>query len=120
MNPCCDNDCSGRLVLFRKVVIPVALGDETKVPPVIGKYINTLLEYQTNGHVYLYSSDGIPTMISTDVAEIEARIAELSNEIEDEKTARQEADTNLYTTILEVQGEIPVSFTNNEWSNFWT
>ena len=53
------------LVLFRKVVIPASMGDDTAVPPVIGKYHNVLLYYEANSKSYLYSSDGIPTLISS-------------------------------------------------------
>ena len=53
------------LVLFRKVVIPASMGDETDVPPAIGKYHNVLLEYEKSGMAYLYSSDGIPTRLTT-------------------------------------------------------
>ena len=53
------------LVLFRKVVIPASMGDDTTVPPVIGKYHNVLLNYEANNRLYLYSSDGIPTLISS-------------------------------------------------------
>lgn len=53
------------LVLLRKVVIPASMGTEEQVPPAIGKYKNVILQYESNDHVYLYSSDGIPTAIAT-------------------------------------------------------
>lgn len=52
------------IVLFRKVVIPASMGDDTTVPAAIGKYRNVLLVYEANNHIYLYSSDGIPTRLS--------------------------------------------------------
>ena len=52
------------LILFRKVVVPASLGDDTAIPPAVGKYHNVLLYYEANGRIYLYSSDGIPTLIS--------------------------------------------------------
>lgn len=51
-------------VLIRKVVIPASIGDDNTNPPVVGKYCNVVLFYEANWHVYLYSSDGIPTLIS--------------------------------------------------------
>ena len=51
-------------VLIRKVVIPASLGDDTTNPPVVGRYCNVVLFYEANWHVYLYSSDGIPTLVS--------------------------------------------------------
>lgn len=56
-----------QITLMRKVVIPASMGDDTTVPPVIGKYHNVLLNYESNNHTYLYSSDGIPTLLTPDV-----------------------------------------------------
>ena len=50
-------------VLFHKVVIPTNFGDETETPVLMGKYKNTLVYYEANGHTYLYSSDGVPTRL---------------------------------------------------------
>lgn len=52
------------LTLFHKVVIPASMGDETVVPPAVGKYCNTLVYYEASEHSYLYSSDGIPTFVT--------------------------------------------------------
>lgn len=52
------------LTLFHKVVIPASMGDETTVPPAIGKYHNVLLLYEASGNAYLYSSDGMPTRVT--------------------------------------------------------
>lgn len=100
----------GKLTLFRKVLIPSSLGDETAVPPTIGKYHNVLLEYEINQHLYLYSSDGIPTQLSADMDElrealedeISTRAADddlLDTKIEDETESRQLADSNLQSQI---------------------
>lgn len=53
-----------KLVLFRKVVIPASMGDESQVPASVGKYSNVILFYEANEHTYLYSSDGIPTLLT--------------------------------------------------------
>ena len=50
-------------VLFHKVVIPTNFGDETETPVLMGKYKNTLVYYEANGHTYLYSSDGVLTRL---------------------------------------------------------
>lgn len=75
-----------KLVFFRKIVIPATLGDDTVVVPEIGKYYNTLLAYEANGSVYLYSSDGIPTKLSTDIGELETMLEEeiVTREADDE------------------------------------
>lgn len=69
--------CPGEVILFRKVEIPAEIGDDTSYPPRPGLYRNVLLVYKANNHVYMYSSDGMPTMISdgnrgvTDYEELE-------------------------------------------------
>lgn len=58
-------DCFGdREVLFRKVLIPMAMGDDTKFPPKNGAYRNSLVVYEANGAIYIYSSDGLYTKLS--------------------------------------------------------
>lgn len=52
-----------QITLMRRVVIPASMGDDTTVPPVVGKYHNVLLYYEANSKSYLYSSDGIPTQL---------------------------------------------------------
>ena len=81
------------LVLFRKVVIPTSMGDETQVPAAVGKYYNVLLVYEANNHAYLYSSDGIPTLLTSDVAqELEEKINKVADDLQTETTNRQGCD----------------------------
>ena len=51
-------------ILFHKVTILAEIGDDESYPPKPGLYRNTLLVYEANHHVWMYSSDGIPTFIS--------------------------------------------------------
>ena len=72
--PKCPKDCNTPKVLeihnhecpvlFHRVVVPAAMGDDETNPPRNGQYRNVLLVYEANDHVYLFSSDGIPTFIS--------------------------------------------------------
>ncbi len=72
--PKCEKDCNTPKVLeihnhecpvlFHRVIVPAAMGDDETNPPRNGQYRNVLLVYEANGHVYLFSSDGIPTFIS--------------------------------------------------------
>lgn len=51
---------------FRKVVIPAAMGDDSPTSPAApanGAYHNALVEYEANGALYMYSSDGIYTKL---------------------------------------------------------
>lgn len=93
------------LVLFRKVVIPVSMGDETTTPPAIGKYHNVLLVYEANNNAYLYSSDGIPTRLTSDVAEeLARRINTVAGNLATETLERKEADTALGNRLTTVEG----------------
>lgn len=52
---------------FRKIVIPSVMGGDSEgedYAPENGAYRNALVEYESNGHIYMYSSDGIPTRLT--------------------------------------------------------
>lgn len=63
-----------QITLMRKVVIPASMGDDTTVPPVAGKYHNVLLYYEANSKSYLYSSDGIPTLLANGLTDYEQAV----------------------------------------------
>ena len=64
--PKCPKDCNRpNPLIFRRVIIPAALGDDKENPPQNGAYCNALVIYEANNAMYLYSSDGIPTKIPT-------------------------------------------------------
>lgn len=63
-----------QITLMRKVTIPASMGDDTTVPPAVGKYHNVLLYYEANQKSYLYSSDGIPTQLVNGVTDYEAAV----------------------------------------------
>ena len=93
------------IVLLRKVVIPVSMGDDNDVPPAIGKYRNTILYYEANKHVYLYSSDGIPTYLEAEASqEIYNQITALENGLTKETKDRKDADTELDNRLTTVEG----------------
>ena len=51
---------------LKKVTIPAALGDDgegSSVAPKNGAYCNALVVYEANGHIYIYSTEGIPTLL---------------------------------------------------------
>lgn len=46
--------------------LPAVLGDdseESEVAPKKGNYSNAIVEYEANGAIYIYSSEGIPVKI---------------------------------------------------------
>lgn len=88
------------LVLLRKVVIPASMGTEEQVPAAIGKYHNVILHYEANKHTYLYSSDGIPTLLEMDIPqEVLDRVSELEEGLEQETTMREGMDEELQSNI---------------------
>lgn len=55
----------GNCDYFRKVVVPAVLGPDTgENAPKNGAYRNVILEYEANGALYIYSSDGIPAKVN--------------------------------------------------------
>lgn len=93
------------LTLLRKVVIPASMGDDTQVPAAIGKYNNVILYYEANKHVYIYSSDGIPTLLEAEVsAEVMDRIDTLEVNLTKETKDREDADTELGNRLTTVEG----------------
>lgn len=111
--PCETDQCAGKLpanviqlvkeagpVLFHRVDRPASLGDDIATPPETLDYRNVLLVYEANGHVYLYSSDGIPTFISyskeeADLSQLLEAIQQLQSQLETEQDTRQAADMAL-------------------------
>lgn len=121
--PCEKNQCSGSNpnqvlqlvkecdpILFHKVERPASLGDETVTPPETLPYKNVLLTYLANNHSYLYSSDGIPTLISlgessADIPALEAAIEELQTDLGMETSERVEADAAINEDLEKVDAK---------------
>lgn len=115
-------DNPAEVVIFHKATIAASLGDDTVVVPENGLYRNVLLEYEANGHVYLYSSDGIPTLLNngltsfndltdrpsyggvvmngnTNIPNVTGDISDLRNDLDDEITLRNGQYTELSDAI---------------------
>ena len=109
------NNPEESIVLFRKVVIPTSMGDETEVPAAVGKYHNVLLVYEINNHAYLYSSDGIPTLLTSDIAqEIEEKIDTVAGNLSVEITNRQNADTAIEQNVTTLSNNLSAEVTNRQ------
>lgn len=96
-------------VLFHRVNFPASLGDDTQVLPDTLNYKNVLLYYEANNHAYLYSSDGVPTLISMgeiNVEEIQAKLAELGVEIDTINTNLTNLEQSTTDKFTEVEQEI--------------
>lgn len=87
-------------ILFHRVDVPASVGDDKTFPPENGLYKNVLLVYEANNNAYLYSSDGIPTLLTSDVASaLTGRVEKLETGLADEIINRGNADTNLQNQI---------------------
>lgn len=74
-------------VLFHKTIFPASIGDETTNPPDTLDYKNVLLVYEATGKGYLYSSDGVPTLITEfDDTTVLERLKEIGIQIVDLET----------------------------------
>lgn len=74
--PKCDGECGckspkvlqinnpAEYITFHKVSIPAAMGDSTTNPPKIGAYRNALVYYEADHTSWMYSTDGIPTLVT--------------------------------------------------------
>ena len=65
IQPCSKYDCKKNKCKcgLKYVNIPAVLGDDSatsSVAPKNGNYCNAIVKYEDNGHVYVYSSEGIP------------------------------------------------------------
>ena len=96
------------LALFRKVVVPASLGDDTQYPPKVGKYCNVILYYEANDQVYLYSSDGIPTRITVDITELKRQIIKVKDDLATEVENRETADQEIWTEIETIEASSDV------------
>lgn len=68
-NPCPKYDCRNNACKcgLKYVSMPATLGDDSagsEVAPKNGAYCNTVVKYEANGHVYVYTSEGIPTLVT--------------------------------------------------------
>lgn len=65
--PCPKYDCRKAACKcgLKFVEIPAALGDDKtgNATPEKGQYCNAIVEYEVNGAVYIYSSEGIPVNV---------------------------------------------------------
>lgn len=103
---CRRDNCCG--CPFRKVVIPAAAGDDETgtVIPENGLFVNALVEYEANGSMYIYASDGIFTRIgSNSKSEEAASVAYVDTQILNTKRyVDQEVDDASSAMTIYVDG----------------
>lgn len=69
------------------------MGDDSKGSPVApknGDYCNALVKYESNGHIYIYTSDGIPVLVENgESCSCEEEVINLSVVIDDDSWGPQ-------------------------------
>ena len=91
---------------LEKVFLSAALGDDSKDSPIApknGEYCNAIVVYEANGHVYIYSKEGIPTLVEGGVNNIEKILDELEDGLAQEILDRQAADNTLQNEIDDIK-----------------
>lgn len=88
---------------FRKVVIPASAGDDSADSPCApenGAYRNALVEYEANGAMYIYASDGIFTKVSMVAGGAgTASVQYVDSKVSDEASARVAGDNAVRAAI---------------------
>lgn len=91
---------------LEKVFLSAALGDDSKDSPIApknGEYCNAIVVYEANGHIYIYSQEGIPTLVETEGSNVEEIIEQLERRLNQEVLDRQAADNVLQGEIDDIK-----------------
>ena len=99
--PCPKYDCKSTACKcgLEYVNIPTSLGDDSEsstVAPKNGAYCNALVFYEANGHVYIYTKEGIPTLIDVDASDISILEQEVRKVQRDIYELREDIDDLIY------------------------
>lgn len=97
---CRKKSCSKCKCGLNYVNIPITMGDNSEgsaVAPKNGAYCNAIVKYEANGAVYIYSAEGVPTLLTTDISSsIATRLYNLESEV-----------TRLRNRITEISADMP-------------
>lgn len=115
--PCPKVDCRKDTCKcgLKRVVIPALLGDDSegsKAAPKNGAYCNAIVTYEANGHTYIYSKEGIPTLIDVDAAgidELDNRVKEVERDVKNIEEDIDNIDSNIEgmsNDISQAKGDI--------------
>lgn len=99
--PCPKYDCKKTACKcgLEYVNIPASLGDDSEgsnVAPKNGAYCNALVIYEANNHVYIYSKEGVPTLIDVDASDISTLEQEVIKAQKDVHELREDIDDFIY------------------------
>lgn len=116
MMPKCPQNCTKpNCIFFRKAEIPAVVANDDITPPQNGDFCNMLVVYQATGNAYLFASDGIPTLLSSNdyrklnhlpsingvtiIGDLTLSDIGVTQLVEEEADARRDADNDLQEQI---------------------
>lgn len=114
--PKCNKNCAKpNCIFFKKAEIPAVVANDDITPPRNGDFCNMLVVYEATGNAYLFASDGIPTLLSSNdyeklnslpsingvtiVGDLTLSDIGVTQLVEKEAEARRDADSNLQEQI---------------------
>ena len=114
--PKCPQNCTKpNCIFFRKAEIPAVVANDDITPPQNGDFCNMLVVYQATGNAYLFASDGIPTLLSSNdyrklnhlpsingvtiIGDLTLSDIGVTQLVEEEAEARRDADNDLQEQI---------------------
>lgn len=98
---------------FRKIVIPAVMGDDSEDSPSApenGAYVNALVEYEANGAMYMYASDGIFTKLSM----VAGSAGAASVSYVDQQDAKMLADAKTYADSIVPTVDVTKSYVDQQ------
>lgn len=114
--PCPKYDCRKTACKcgLEYVNIPTSLGDDSEgsnVAPKNGAYCNALVFYEANRHVYIYTKEGIPTLIDVDASDISTLEQEVRKAQRDIAEFREDIDRFAYffNTVADMKASTQLS-----------
>lgn len=114
--PKCNKNCAKpNCIFFKKAEIPAVVANDDITPPRNGDFCNMLVVYEATGNAYLFASDGIPTLLSSNdyrklshlpsingvtiIGDLTLSDIGVTQLVEEEADARRDADSNLQEQI---------------------
>lgn len=86
------------------IQIPAALGDDSEgseYAPENGAYVNKIVEYEANGHVYIYGSDGIPVSVAVNIDKLNELVQEHLDSIDLQEEVNNKIDEMVESGTLQ-------------------
>ena len=117
--PCPKYDCRKTACKcgLEYVNIPTSLGDDSEgsnVAPKNGAYCNALVIYEANNHVYIYSKEGVPTLIDVDASDISTLEQEVRKAQKDVYELREDIDDFIYGFDTVAQMKAATNLSNGD------